>query len=148
MLRAAMPVAITDPLDQWAAMVALGPELHERPIEELVVVVGSLRAGLPLSEHARGPFHMCVATRAEVLAWARGNVYRRASVQGLDAPPPAGRAWTLAAADVPEGLLVMSFNHDIVAPSPRMLAYTRLALVPPDGGPAPGRLVTAKGGAA
>lgn len=147
MLRASMPVAIPDPLDQWAALVEIGAELHQRPLSDLVVIVGPKRAGLPLAALARAPFHMCVATLEDVEVWARGNTLREQSIAGLRGPLPEGRAWTLAAALTPDGLLVMLFNHDVVQPSPRARHYTRLALVPPDGGPAPGRLITARGGA-
>lgn len=146
-LRVAMPASFADPLDSWAALVELGPELHQRPIEDLVVVVGSLRARLPLSEYARGPFHLCVATREDVEVWARGDRSRQRIVAGMRRPLPAGRAWTLAAADTAQGLLVVMFNHDIVEPSPHARHWMRLSLVPEDGGPAPGRAITAQGGA-
>lgn len=132
----------------WAGLVALGVEQHQRPIEELLVVIGPRRSGLPLSEHAPADLHMCVVTIEDAREWARGNPNREEAIAGLRKPLPEGRAWTLAAWVERGGLMVTLFNHDVVEPSQSMLHHMRLALVPPDGGECPGRLLTARGGSA
>lgn len=148
-LRAAMPLSIPDPLDVWAAVVELGVEVTGEGPRDLVVIVGSLHADLPLVEAARGPFHLCALPRADVLAWAAGRPLREAVTACFGAPAPDDRAWTLAGVELPRfGLTVLAFNHDLATPSAASRSVMGLSLVPEDGGPAPGRLVTANGGVA
>lgn len=135
---------IPDPLGfVVAAVTAFAPRLGAE-IPDLVAVIGSLDADLPEVHRARGPFLFVVMRREDVFAWARGNPVREALVAGLHTELPAGRFWTLAATRA----FGLTFHHDLHPPSPAMVAFAELALVPPDGGPAPGASVTTKGGSA
>lgn len=150
LLRAALPPTVGNPLDLWAATVVAGAEAHGCDPRDVVITIGSLAVPLPLSELARGPYQLAAHTRASVLQWARER--REAvvdqlvrAIDAIDAPAPEGRAWAIVAAETPRGLLVTTIHHDVPEPSPEALHWIRLAQVPEDGGPAPGRTMSRGG---
>ena len=54
-------------------------------------------------------------------------------------PPPPGRVWMMVAVGDRAAGTVVVVSHDLPTPSARALHWVDRALVPEDGGPAPGR---------
>lgn len=141
----AMGGAIANPMELIAGSVRAVTARDRCEAADLVVVVGQRGLGLPLEDVAVGPFVFGAVSREAIAEWAGDDAERRRLVAAAAEPPPAGRVWILAGAGTKSSGLVTLVNHDLPAPSARADLIGELALVPRDGGPAPGRRVVRGG---
>lgn len=145
LLTAALP-HIRDRWDIVAAMLRASQERAGLSIADLVVIVGRPEL-LPESLRGRGAVAMMTAERAKL--FDRYPEPLASAFAPLASPPPAGHVWVVASIGTQaRGAVVVFFHRAPTAPSSAAEKVLALALVPEDGGPAPGAGISARGGCA
>lgn len=136
-------------IDRWdliAGMLRASEVRAGLGIEDVVVVVGTPEL-LPHSLRGRGAFAIMTAERTKLLD--RYPEPLASTFAPLASPAPPGHVWVVASIGTPAGGAVVVFFHRApAAPSAAAERVLALALVPEDGGPAPGAGISAPGGRA
>lgn len=115
-------------------------------LEDVVVVVGNPDL-LPAELRGRGDYTMMTTQRTRMVG-RYSEPFATVFAPLRDAPRP-GHVWVLASIGAPGGGQVVLFSHRAPpAPSASAVRVLDLALVPEDGGPAPGAGISAPGGRA
>lgn len=141
--------------ERWHLLSAMRQHAFHREAEltpgDAVFVVGEPSL-LPEDLRGRGDHTLLVSSRADLHGRYAGTVFGNLLSQ-LARPAPPGQAWVVAAfpADPSTGEAagIAVYLHLVPAtPTASAARVVALALVPPDGGDAPGARITAPGGTA
>lgn len=134
--------------DRWDLIAGMLRNAEERGFtpDDVVVVVGNPEL-LPAELRGRGDLTMMTAERTKLPG--RYPEPLASTFAPLARPAPPGHVWVVASIGThARGAVVVFFHRAPPAPSAAAVRVLDLALVPEDGGPAPGAGVTSPGGSA